>query len=76
MKVRYLFLDSAKRLWITTEADGLLILDDAGKLDEKPLDGFYAKQENGLADDEIKCIVECDACFWLGGKTGLTRFGK
>ena len=76
MKVRYLFLDGAKRLWITTEADGLLILDDAGKLDEKPLDGFYAKQENGLADDEIKCIVECDACFWLGGKTGLTRFGK
>ena len=76
MKVRCLFLDSTGRLWITTEADGILILDSPDRLDERPLKGILAKQENGLADDEVKCIVECDNCFWLGGKYGLTRFGK
>ena len=76
MKVRYLFLDSDGRLWITTEADGLLILDSPGKLETRPLEGQITKQENGLADDEVKCIVESDTCYWLGGKYGLTRYGK
>ena len=76
MKVRWLYLDSSGRLWITTEADGLMILDDTDMLDSTPLKGLILKQENGLADDEIKCIEECDSCFWLGGKYGLTRLGK
>ena len=76
MKVRWLFLDSLGKLWITTEADGLMILDDPVMLDQPPLSGLILKQENGLADDEIKCIEECDNCLWLGGKYGLTRFAK
>ena len=76
MKVRWLFLDSLGKLWITTEADGLMILDDTDMLNSTPLTGLILKQENGLADDEIKCIEECDNCFWLGGKYGLTRLGK
>ena len=76
MKVRWLFLDSAGKLWITTEADGIIILDSPDMLKETPLKGLVLKQENGLADDEIKCIEESDKCYWLGGKYGLTRYGK
>ncbi len=76
MKVRQLFCDSQGRLWITTEADGLIILDSPDALNDTPLKGQVIKQENGLSDDEIKCVTECDTCFWLGGKYGLTRFTK
>ena len=76
MKVRWLFLDSLGKLWITTEAEGILILDDPDMLKSTPITGLILKKENGLADDEVKCIEECDNCFWLGGKYGLTRLGK
>ena len=76
MKVRQIFLDSSGKLWITTEADGLILLDSPDALKDTPLNGQVIKQENGLSDNEIKCIAECDSCLWLGGRYGLTRYGK
>lgn len=76
MKIRDLFLDSAGRLFITTESEGLIILKDPEELKKSPLEGTVVTQENGLADNEVKCIVECDKCFFLGGKYGLTRWDK
>ncbi|MCR4743972.1 MAG: hypothetical protein K5894_01935 [Lachnospiraceae bacterium] len=70
------FLDSEGRLWITTETDGLIILDSPEKLSERPLSGNCIRKENGLSDDEIKCIVETENCFWLGSKYGLNRYDK
>ena len=76
MKVRTLFLDSAGRLFITTETDGLILLNSPDELNATPLNGTVIKQENGLADNEIKCIIECESCYFLGGKYGLTRWDK
>ncbi|MCR5032706.1 MAG: hypothetical protein K6A92_07580 [Lachnospiraceae bacterium] len=79
MKVRYLFLDRQKRLWITTESDGVMILDGMENLfsmENGQLQGTCIRQENGLADNEVKCMAETDSCIWLGGKYGLTRYGK
>ncbi|MBR4718767.1 MAG: hypothetical protein IKP31_00835 [Lachnospiraceae bacterium] len=76
MKVRDLFLDSSGRLFITTEAEGIIILDDPDGLNKTPLEGLVLSQENGLADNEVKCITECDKCYFLGCKYGLTRWEK
>ena len=76
MKIRTLFLDSAGRLFITTETDGLILLSSPDELNTTPLNGTVIKQENGLADNEIKCIIECENCYFLGGKYGLTRWDK
>jgi ligand-binding sensor domain-containing protein len=76
MKVRWLYQDSAGRLWITTEADGLLILDSPEALGARPLEGEVLTQASGLMDNEVKCLVECENCFFLGGKYGMTRFDK
>ena len=76
MKVRDLFLDSSGRLFITTEAEGIIVLDSPEELDRTPLEGLVITQENGLADDEVKCIIECDRCYYLGCKYGLTRWDK
>ena len=76
MKVRDLFLDSSGRLFITTEAEGIIILDDPDGLYRTPLEGLVISEENGLSDNEVKCIVECDRCYFLGCKYGLTRWDK
>ncbi len=76
MKVRDLFLDSAGRLFITTEAEGIIILDDPDGLYTTPLQGLVISEENGLADNEVKCVAECDQCYFLGCKYGLTRWDK
>ncbi|MCR4588746.1 MAG: hypothetical protein K5682_10095 [Lachnospiraceae bacterium] len=79
MKVRYLFKDSLGRLWITTESDGVMVLDSPQRLfsmTDGKLEGTLIKQENGLADNEVKCMEETASCIWLGGKYGLTRYKK
>ncbi len=76
MKVRWLFLDTTGRLWITTEADGMLILDNTQSLSAHPLEGLVVKSENGLVDNEVKIIAESETCYWLGGKYGMTRYAK
>ena len=76
MKIRTLFTDSSGKLWITTEADGLIILNSVNDLENRPLKGFILTQDNGLVDNEVKCICESDECYWLGGKYGLTRYAK
>ena len=76
MKVRDLFMDSSGRLFITTEAEGIIILKSPDELDTTPLEGPILTQENGLSDNEVKCIIECDKCYFFGCKYGLTRWEK
>ncbi|MGN0297762.1 MAG: two-component regulator propeller domain-containing protein [Lachnospiraceae bacterium] len=71
-KVRYLYRDSHGYLWITTEYDGVLVLDDTEHGLTAPLEGLILTRHQGLSDDEIKCIAQTDQYIWLGGKLGLT----
>ena len=73
-KVRWLYLDEAGHLWITTESDGLILSPDAQL--EHPIDGVVLTEELGLSDNEIKRIVESEDYYWLAGRYGLTRIRK
>ena len=75
-KVRYLFRTRDGRMLITTETDGMMICDRPPDGSTPSLSGLYLVQQNGLADNEVKCIVESDDCIWLGCKSGLTRMDK
>ena len=73
-KVRWLYLDSAGHLWITTESDGLILCRDASL--SHPLEGVCLTWKEGLSDNEIKKIVESDKYYFLAGRYGLTRIEK
>lgn len=70
-KIRYLYVDD-KSLWITTEYDGILINIKPENGDYLEGEGVYLTENNGLSDNEIKCIVGTSGYYWLGGKYGLT----
>lgn len=74
-KIRSLFY-SNHTIWITTEYDGILMIAEEDFWNRDFEQGTYLKQENGLSDNEIKCIVESDKYSWLGGKYGLTLIPK
>ena len=76
MKVRTLFLDSSGRLWVTSETEGLIILDSPDSLNSLSLEGTILTMDKGLSDDEVKCIIENEYCYWLGTKYGLSRYAK
>lgn len=75
-KVRWLFLDSVGRVWITTEEHGILLCPSVSALNESPIEGQIITKKHGLSDNEVKTIIETDSCFWLGGCYGLTRIEK
>ena len=75
-KVRYLFCTRDGRMLITTEMDGMLVCQQPPDETTQALTGLYLVQQNGLADNEVKCIAESDACIWLGCRSGLTRMDK
>lgn len=75
-KVRQLFWDSGGQLWITTESHGLLLCESVTALNTSPIPGLYLTEQSGLSDNEIKCIVETEEFFWLGGRLGLTRMER
>ncbi len=75
-KVRFLYYDQSGFLWITTEYDGVLVIDADGGGLTKPLEGLAYTVEHGLSDNEIKCIAETEEDYWLGGKYGLTLISK
>lgn len=75
-KVRFLFCTRDGRMIITTEMDGMVICERPPDEGAEAITGLYLVQGNGLADNEVKCIAESDACLWLGCKTGLTRMDK
>lgn len=75
-KVRYLYYDENGYLWITTEYDGILIVDFEKNGLEAPLAGLTYTVDHGLSDNEIKCIAETADAYWLGGKYGLTLINK
>lgn len=72
-KIRQLYLDDKKHLWITSESDGLLICDSYEELFNAQLEGIYLTTQNGLSDNEVKVIIEAEGFYWLGGRIGLTR---
>ncbi|HFI0618230.1 TPA: hypothetical protein ACGOZH_001861 [Streptococcus suis] len=74
-KIRSLFY-SNQTIWITTEYDGILMISEQDFRNKAFENGRYLRQENGLSDNEIKCIVESDKYSWLGGKYGLTLIPK
>lgn len=73
-KVRWLYLDSRGYLWITTESDGLLITRAEGL--SHPMEGVVLTWKQGLADNEVKRIVETEDFYFLAGRYGLTRIEK
>ena len=75
-KVRQLYLDKEGYLWITTEYDGIIVINYGRDGLKKPLRGICYREENGLSDNEIKCIEETPWDYWLGGKYGLTIISK
>lgn len=72
-KIRQLFLDSKGHLWITSESQGLIILNSFEDLFNEQLNGVYLTVQNGLSDNEIKTIIQVEGYYWLGGRVGLTR---
>lgn len=75
-KVRYLYKDQQGYVWITTEYDGVLVMNQGPSIAEEYLSGLYYTENEGLSDNEIKCIVESENHYWLGGKYGLTIIPK
>ncbi len=75
-KVRWLFVDRDDHLWITTESNGLLLCPDTQAIASHPLNGIVLTEDNGLSDNEIKCIAETETVYWLGGRYGLTRIDR
>lgn len=74
-KVRCLFADD-EYLFVTTEYDGIEVLNKCEGALPDFHSGLYLTEENGLSDNEIKCIVYADGYYWLGGKYGLTLIPK
>lgn len=75
-KVRQLYLDTNNYLWITTEYDGIIVVNYGRDGLTRPLKGVCYREENGLSDNEIKCITETPRDYWLGGKYGLTVISR
>ena len=68
-KIRSLFEDSQKRLWVGSEYAGLAILYDNKSI--------ILTKKTGLAGDEIKVIIEdTDNNMWIGTREGLTKISK
>lgn len=75
-KIRFLFSDSMGGLWITTESDGLVVVNQEKFIRGEDCPRIYMNLDSGLADNEVKVMVEAESCFWLGGKYGLTKIEK
>lgn len=79
-KIRALFMDSAGRLWVGSEYDGLAVFNDfavgpSGKI--KFSDTAILTQESGLPNNEVKVVGESvDGAIWLGTRSGLLRIDK
>lgn len=68
-KVRSLYQDKKKRLWVGSEYDGLVVIEDN---DKKVLN-----DAKGLCHNEVKVIKEDEeGTIWIGTMRGLTRIEK
>lgn len=68
-KVRSLFEDSQKRLWIGSEYDGLVIMYKNKKI--------KLTEKNGLSNNEVKVIREDErGNMWIGTRKGLIKISK
>jgi ligand-binding sensor domain-containing protein len=68
-KIRSLFEDSQKRLWIGSEYDGLAVI-NGNKITK-------LTKKNGLSNDEVKVMKEDrENNIWIGTREGLVRITK
>jgi len=75
-KIRTLYLDTNNYIWITSEADGILVCDYNLVFEKSKLKGLYIDERMGISNNEIKIICENDKYIFLGGKIGLNRIKK
>jgi ligand-binding sensor domain-containing protein len=69
-KVRTIFIDSHENTWFGSEYDGLVIFHKNGKK-------RMLTTENGLCNQEVKCIVEDrKGFFWIGTRNGITKIDR
>lgn len=74
-KIRSLFYADGL-VWITTEYDGVMITPKEEFLAKDFSNSWYLQEQNGLSDNEIKCIAQTETDYWLGGKYGVTLIAK
>lgn len=66
-KVRHLFIDQKKNLWVCSESEGIAIIKSNEKI-------IYLTTDLGLSDNEVKKIIYDDAGhLWLASKKGVTK---
>ena len=76
-KIRALFRDHRGRIWIGSEYDGLVVLENLS-VDASGVAGFVARrlltQENGLPNNEVKVVGESETGdIWVGTRSGLLK---
>ncbi len=77
-KIRSIYTDD-RCVIISTEYDGVEIIDlkntENGSVeqfeDNDLKNGTYLREENGLSNNEIKCIIRAGDYYWMGSKYGL-----
>lgn len=68
-KVRYLYEDTQKNLWIGSEYDGVAIWNNDSKK--------IISTEDGLCNLEVKSVLEDNnGVIWIGTRDGITRINK
>ncbi|MHB1452634.1 MAG: ligand-binding sensor domain-containing protein [Saccharofermentanales bacterium] len=79
-KIRALFMDSAGRLWVGSEYDGLAVFNDftVGPYGRVVYSSVaLMTQDNGLPNNEVKVVGESDdGAIWVGTRSGLLRIEK
>lgn len=75
-KVRYIYIADNQDIWITTEANGLIICQLSSLCNSDKVTGVYLDKSNGLSDNEIKIMGENENSYILGGRYGLSLIPK
>lgn len=70
-KIRYVYSDE-ECIMITTEYDGIEVISAYDGEEPDFEEGLYISYNEGLSDNEVKCIVRAGDNYWLGTKKGVT----
>ena len=62
-KVRSLYEGMDGTIYVGSEYDGLAVFESDNN--------YILKEEDGLSNNEIKCILEADGTLWVGTRDGL-----
>lgn len=75
-KIRSIYYDNRDYIWITSEADGILVTTLNKVFTSSTLTGLYIDTKQDISSNEIKIITENEKYIFLGGKIRLTRIKK